>query len=144
MATRQINACMLLLWSGPLVPARVTPALPVIQWASRLTRSSNEQEQSNSYRAASVTLLCPLQDTERAGSLSAPFMSINCSAQEQFLVPVCPDHSRKHREIPSQVGWQPMLTEQGLAKYATESSWQSLGSQVALQRVKMFKEKPFS
>lgn len=40
-------------------------------------------------------------------------MSVNCSAQEQLLVPGCQDRSQKHRETPSQVGWQPMVIRAG-------------------------------
>lgn len=76
---------------------------------------SKSRQTPTGVSAAPVTLLCPLvlQDTERPGSISVLFMSINCLAQEQFLVPVCLDCSQKHREIPSPVGWQPAITRAG-------------------------------
>lgn len=126
-AARQINACVLLLY--PSVLLEVTPALLALHNRPRLPRRNGDQQnQTNTYRGLSsschTAVSTGLQDTERPGSISALFMSVNCLAQEQFLVPVCLDCSQKQREIPSQVGWQPAITEQGLAK----SPWQSLQS----------------
>ena len=115
-AARQINACALLLY--PSVPLEVTPALLVLHNRSESSRGmaiSKSRQTPTGVRAAPVTLLRPLvlQGAERAGSISALFMPINGSAQEQFLVPVCLDRSQKHREIPSQVGRQPTVTRAG-------------------------------